>query len=324
MIGRLRQGDGGLAAAVLGAPVGVFHRRGESATGADEGAPGAAGPLSGPLPWVIAIMVALTVVAAAAGLTLRNVAGAARDDLADGITVQLLDPRPEARSAQGQAALAVLHRQRGVVSARLVAQAEVDRLIEPWLGTPGAGAEAVPVPGLIDVALDGPASAGRVGTIAAALHRAVPGARVDAQAGWLQPVFGAIRSLQWLALALIMLLGAALAAAVLLATRTALGNHRGTIEIVHMLGGTDAQIARIFQRAIGVDAALGAGAGLVLAVLVVVGLGRRFADLGAGLVTGGALGWFDWVLVLLVPVLAIALALITARLSVLGALRRML
>ena len=46
-------------------------------------------------------------------------------------------------------------------------------------------------------------------------------------------------------------------AAVWLAARNALGGNRDTIEIVHLLGGSDAQIARIFQRSILADAVIG-------------------------------------------------------------------
>jgi cell division transport system permease protein len=91
-----------------------------------------------------------------------------------------------------------------------------------------------------------------------------------------------------------------------------------------MLGGTDAQIARIVQRAIAVDAAVGGAIGLGLAVSVILFLGARFASLDAGLVQGGALGLADWSLLALIPVAGVALALLTARLSVLRALRRML
>ena len=93
-----------------------------------------------------------------------------------------------------------------------------------------------------------------------------------------------------LALALVGLLAAALTAVVLLAVRNALGINRDTIEIVHLLGGTDAQIARLFQRSIGIDAAGGGAVGLALGALVVLFLGRQFAGLGAGLVDSGALG----------------------------------
>jgi cell division transport system permease protein len=122
----------------------------------------------------------------------------------------------------------------------------------------------------------------------------------------------------------VLLLAAALAAAVLLAARSALGANRDTIEIVHLLGGTDAQIARVFQRAIGFDAAGGGAVGLALAVVVIISLGRRFAGLGAGMVSSGALIWSDWLLLALVPLLATLLAMVTARLTVMHALRKML
>ncbi|MBU6266815.1 MAG: cell division protein [Sphingomonadales bacterium] len=280
--------------------------------------------LSGPMPWVIAIMVAMTVIAAAAALALRNVALSASAELSGGITVQIVEAGPESRARQAGSALAALRAMPDVAAVRQVPQGEVDALIEPWLGTADDGGAAIPVPALLDVRIDGGASPARVAQLAQRLHRIAPAARVDAQTTWLKPVFGAIASLQWLALALIALLGAAMAAAVLLATRTALGNHRGTIEIVHMLGGTDIQIARIFQRAMGIDAAVGAAVGTAAGVAAVLVLGSRFGALSAGLVENGALGMMDWLLLALVPLAAVGLAMVTARQSVLGAIGRML
>jgi cell division transport system permease protein len=282
--------------------------------------------LSGPMPWVIAIMVALTVIAMAAGLTLRSMANSATAELEGGITVQIVEARPEIRQAEAAAAEEALGAMPGVVSLRLVPQDEVDALIEPWLG---AGVQdelgaAVPVPALIDVQLEGGVSDGRIADIRARLAAAAPSARVDAQSDWLKPVFNAIASLQWLAIALAALLAVALAAAVLLAARNALGTNRDTIEIVHLLGGTDSQIARVFQRSIGIDAIGGGVVGLAMALVVILFVGRRFAGLGAGMIDNGALGWSDWLLLALVPVTAAGLAMLTARLTVLHALRKML
>ncbi|MBS0255437.1 MAG: cell division protein [Proteobacteria bacterium] len=276
----------------------------------------------GPMPWVIAIMVAMSVVAAASGLAMRNIAQAARTDLAGGVTVQILEGRPELRARQAAAAAELLRQQPGVSNVHQVPQAEVDQLLAPWLG--GDVADGVPVPALIDATLDGTPDAARLATLGRVLHGVAPAARIDAQSAWLGPVFGAIASAQWLAAALIVALAAALAAVVLLATRTALGNHAETITIVHMLGGTDPQVARIFQRLIGIDAALGALAGFAGGLLAIMLLGRRVADLEAGLLAGGMLGWADWLALALVPLFATVLAIVTARLSVLGALRRML
>jgi cell division transport system permease protein len=282
--------------------------------------------LSGPMPWVIAIMVAMTAIAAAAGLALHNTAEAAAAELAGGVTVQIVEASPEKRAAQAKAAIARLGARTDVASVRLVPQAEIDTLIEPWLGNAvdEDGADAIPVPALIDVRLVGAVTAERVEDVQQAIAAVAPSGRVDAQSSWLKPVFNAIASLQWLAVALVILLATALAAAALLAARTALGTNRDTIEIVHLLGGTDAQIASVFQRSIGVDAAGGGVVGLALATVVILFLGRRFAGLGAGMVDGGALGLVDWLLLALIPLIAVLLAMVTARLTVLRSLAKML
>ncbi|MEZ5682923.1 MAG: cell division protein, partial [Novosphingobium sp.] len=86
----------------------------------------------------------------------------------------------------------------------------------------------------------------------------------------------------------------------------------------------DTQIARIFQRSIGYDASGGGAVGLALGLVVVLFLGRRFTGLGAGLVDAGALGWIDWLLLAMIPLAGVALAMLTARLTVIRTLGRML
>lgn len=281
--------------------------------------------LSGPMPWVIAIMIALTVVAAASGLALRNAAQTASADVEGGVTVQVVSAAPAERNRQALAALATLRGAPGVVSARVVPQEELNALVEPWLGTrPGDDVEALPIPALLDVRLSGHAAPDRIAALRARVARNAPAARVDAQAGWLTPVFSAIHALQWLAGGLIALLALATVAAVLLASRNALGNHRDTIEIVHMLGGTDNQIARIFQRSMAMDAAAGGIVGLLVGLIVVVLLGRQFAALGSGMTTSAGLLWSDWIVIAAIPLAGVALAVVTARVSVLRNLRRML
>ena len=232
---------------------------------------------------------------------------------------------PTERMRQSAAALAVLHKSPDVAEVQQVAQEELNTLVEPWLGTrPGDDVEALPIPALIDVRLRGPATPDRLAALRALVVPAAPSARVDAQAGWLAPVFAAIETLQWLAGGLIALLAFATISAVLLASRNALGNHRETIEIVHMLGGTDRQIARVFQRSMAFDAAAGGLAGLLLGLITIITLGRQFAGLGSGMVAGAVLRWPDWIAIAAIPLLGVALAVLTARLTVLAALRRML
>ncbi|AIT79889.1 cell division protein [Novosphingobium pentaromativorans US6-1] len=284
------------------------------------------GRMSGPMPWVIAIMVAMTAIALAAGLALGNAVSAARAEIEGGVTIQIVEPRADLRAKQAKRAVAAIKDLPGIAGLRLVPQTELDALIEPWLGTgiDDATGTAIPIPALIDVRLDRQATPARLAAMEQAVMPVAPSAKIDAQSNWLKPVFDAMVSLQLLAMVLVGLLALALAAAVLLAARSALGANRDTIEIVHLLGGTDAQVARVFQRSIGYDAAGGGAVGLVLAMVVIFALGRRFAGLGAGLVDNGALIWSDWLLLALVPLLATLLAMVTARLTVMHALRKML
>ena len=181
----------------------------------------------------------------------------------------------------------------------------------------------MPVHSLIDVRMAGALSPERLEAMRRQVRAVAPAAQIDAEAGWLQPVIAAINALRWLAGGLILLLSSALAAAVLLATRSALGQHRDTIEIVHLLGGTDNQVAQVFQRSTGVDAAAGGAVGFVLAVVVIEFFGGKFAGLGTGLAGGGSIQLVDWLLLLLIPLIGIGLAVLTARFSIMRALRRM-
>lgn len=281
--------------------------------------------LAGPMPWVIAIMIALTVIAAAAGLALSNVAAHARAEIAGGLTVQVVEAAPAERDRQAEVTVALLSNREDIASVRRVPDEELEALLEPWLGElAGEGDDAVPVPALIDARFKGPVTPQRLADLREVLAASVPAARIDAQASWLAPVFQAIASLQWLAIGLVVLLAATSAAAVWLAARSALGSNRETIEIVHLLGGTDRQIAQIFQRSIALDALVGGAVGLLLGLIAVFVLGRQFAALGSGMVAGGGLRVTDWALLGAIPLVGVMLAMFTARMTVLAALRRML
>jgi cell division transport system permease protein len=280
--------------------------------------------MGGPMLWVVAIMTALTVIAAAGGLALANLASEARAELSGGLTVQILEPEPEARNRAAETALAILANREDVASARRVSDQEIEELLAPWLGEGEELGELVPVPALIDARLHGPVTERRVDELRAQIEPRVPSVRIDAQSGWLQPVFEVIETLQWLAVGLVALLAATSTAAVFLASRSALGANRETIEIVHLLGGTDGQIARIFQNSIARDAILGGVAGLALGVTAVLLLARQFSGLDSGMVSGSELHPFDWAAIAAIPVIGLVLAILTARVTVFHALRQVL
>ncbi|MEP3422900.1 MAG: cell division protein [Erythrobacter sp.] len=281
----------------------------------------------GPIPWVIAILIALVIIAAAGGLSLRNLADNARADLSDAVTVQIVEADPQSRNAQATAAASALSSHPLVTSVRIVPEAELAELLEPWLGS-SAASEDVPIPALIDVELTRQASSAEIAQLQGALDDALEqlggAARIDAQSTWLKPVYDALAAMQYLALALIGLVAFATAAAVWLAARSAFFNHSDTVEIIHLLGGTDAQVTKIFQRSVLRDAAFGAIVGLVLGLGAVWLLGQQFAALDSGMIGGGGLGWIDWLIIACIPLGGVLLALITGRITIGFALRSML
>lgn len=277
---------------------------------------------TGAMTAVMAIMLFLTVLAAATALGTAAAARLLDRDLAGRLTVQIVDGDPVRRDASAARVLARLRASPAVARATAVNREDLARLMRPWLGSDGDD-PALPVPALIDVTLaDGGDAA--VAGIATAARAITPAARVDRHERWMSPVGALMRTVTLIALALVLLMASATAAVVMLAARAGLETHRATIEVMHMLGSTDVQVARLFQRRIAIDAAIGGAIGGVAAMGTVALVGMRLSALGSELLGGVTLGTGDWVVLALLPVAFVLLAAVSARVAVLRRLRRIL
>ncbi|WOK35198.1 cell division protein FtsX [Sphingomonas sp. C3-2] len=281
------------------------------------------GRLAGPMPWVIAIMMFLTALAAATGLGLGAAARTIGNDLSGKLTVQIVEANPDIRDAQAQAVERVLRGQADVTALRRVGEAEMAALLEPWLGEAGLLGEDLPVPALIDVSLrDGDDK--RVEAVEQAVRKVAPTARIDRHARWLEPIIALIGSLQWLAAALVGLMAAATASIVVLSARAALNTHRETIDVLHLMGATDLQITHLFQRRIALDALFGGLVGLIAAYAVILLLGDRVQAMGSDMLGAVSLSGIDRALILALPFAGALLATFAARVTVIKSLRKML
>ncbi|HEX8514429.1 MAG TPA: FtsX-like permease family protein [Allosphingosinicella sp.] len=278
------------------------------------------GRLAGPMPWVIAIMMFLTVLAAAAGLGLGGAAASLGAGLGNRVTVQILEPNPDRREAEASRAVARLRGLPEVEAVRRLEAAEMAELLEPWLGAGGLEGD-LPIPAMIDAQLIPGASAD---TLRPAVTEAAPSARIDDNGQWLAPLGRLISALEWLALGLVALMIGATGATVVLAARAALDTHRGTIEVLHLMGATDVQVARLFQRRIALDALFGGLVGFGAAALALVLIGQRIGALGSDLLGSANLPGTSWLALALLPVLGVGLAMLVARATILRALGRML
>jgi cell division transport system permease protein len=273
------------------------------------------GRLRGATPWVIAIMSFSIVIVAAAGLALANTAGLVARSTEHRYAIQV----PGGGGAL-HTVLRAVQAAPEVASSAAVPEREMRQTLARWLGPEAAASNNLPVPALINFDL-------RAGADVAAVERRVravsPRATLSSHGASLGPLLKSLRTLQWLALGLVLLLGTAAAAAVVLATRGALDTHSSTIQVMHGIGATDVQLTNLFQRKIAIDALLGSFAGGAAAalVLLVLATGASFA----GELTGGAgLGPRDFVILLALPLALTILATWVARAAVLSALRRTL
>ena len=110
--------------------------------------------LSGPTPWVIAILMMLTLLAAAAGVGLARSANAIGSAIAGRVTVQIVTANPVTRAEQAAALRRAAAAQPFVLSARAVGQEELQETLGQWFGSAEGDdpvLQSLPLPALIDI-----------------------------------------------------------------------------------------------------------------------------------------------------------------------------
>lgn len=269
------------------------------------------------LPWVLAVMVFLATLALAGALQLNGAVVLWQRGVADRLTVELPGDVTAARMA---AVLESLRGRAGVAAVTVLSQAEVAELLEPWLGR--VDLAALPVPRLVDVRidLDSPPDLAALRQDVAAIE---PGARVDDHKPWLDKLVTLGRSLQWLALVVVGLLALATVALVGFATRAGLAVHRDVVEVLHLIGAHDSYVARQFQRHTLILGVIGVIPGVLAAGLTLYGLELLAAQIDAPMLPPLALDASAWLALAVLPVAAVLMAMLAARITVLRILRQM-
>jgi cell division transport system permease protein len=285
-------------------------------------------PTSRFLPWLIAPMVFLCAVAVAGVFILNGLIGRWDRDVSGTLTVEIAAGAGEASESaevtrrRVEQAVQILKDTPGVANARPLSQAQLVNLLAPWLGNSELLNE-LPLPALIDVTIrpDGPLD---IGALAKKLAASVPGASLDDHRVWLARLIDLSRSIEWLAVGIVVLIGGVTSATVFYATRTGMAMHHEVIEVLHLIGAADDYIARQFaDRAFSLGLKGGLfGLALNLPVLGAIGVIAR--RLEGGFLADLSLPLLGWVAVLVLPLAAALLAMLTARATVHQALSRLL
>lgn len=275
----------------------------------------------GLLPWVIAVMMYLTALSAVGGIMLYGALGSWSGELQQRVTVQIIAAEDALREEQTDAAIELLSDIRGVASVQRLSDAEVNLLLEPWLGG-GNLVDDLPVPVLIDVELDARAPAS-LETLRDRLRNAAPNAVLDDHQQWLGQVKRLISVLVFTLAFILSLVLAATVAIVIFGTRSRLSMYDQTVEIMHLIGADDRQISREFEwRFLNQGLRGGAiGAFAALVTIFALSLSSGFGD--SAFLPNLTLDMPMLFLLLMVPPLAAVMTMLTARITVMKSLKRM-
>lgn len=281
--------------------------------------------------WVTGLMVFFMTLAFAVNIGLANVTKNWVSGLSGSITVELRAPATdkdddtatsEARKQVDKkvAALTAMGgKHEAIISARALEDAEVRKLIEPWLGS--AMPADLPLPVLVDMKIKPDAD---MAALKKDILKAAPGATVDTHDDTLEDVSTLVNTARVFVLLLsgvIMLLAVVAISGIV---RAKLAIHHPEVETLHLIGAHDEYIARQFRHHTLKGTLKGALCGVAAMIGTLYAIGQTTKSIDSAMLPDVALAPQEWALLVIAPVLiGTMIAHFTAQKTVLGALKRL-
>jgi cell division transport system permease protein len=266
-------------------------------------------------------MVYIACLAAGVAIALEQGAGHWRDRLALEMTVELPAPAGESEDERQErlaAAMEQIGATPGIESARLLDQAAIQELLRPWLED--VDRLEIPLPDLAAIALR-PGASIDLDDLKTRLAPVSPGARLEDHADFAERALGLLANLERAALGLLGAVLIASAGLIAFVALTGLSIHRRVVEILALFGADDAYVARQFQMQALRFGAPGAMLGAGLAALTLhFGLAWLASD--EGLALPGGLDGVQVLALIAIPIVTLAITIVTARVVVLVLLGR--
>ena len=279
------------------------------------------GTIGRPLQTVMAIMCYLAALSLGSALAVNRLSENWTSDLAEQITITIKSERGISVAQQVDDALAVLETTDGVVRARPASDGELQALLTPYLGS-NVDLGRLPVPKLIFVQID-PVNKPDFATLQSRLTEASPGVILDDHSRWNAQLESFATGLASVGFAVLALTAIATIATVIYATRAGLLANKDTIEVLHMVGAPDHFIAGEFQNHFWSLGLVAGFIGVLAAGVTYLGF-AALTDQSTSLLTPEFTpSPLEIIALLLIPVAASIVSMITARLTALNVIGKM-
>ncbi|MBA5778592.1 ABC transporter permease [Stappia sp. F7233] len=229
---------------------------------------------------VVAIMSFLACITVGAVSVIDEAANAWSGDLVREVTIQIRPAEGVDMQREIDKAIALAEGMPGVGSVRALSDGETRSLLEPWLGG-GLDLDTLPVPRLIEVAVDDP-DIFPVADLKVAVGREITGGSLDDHSAWTERLASMANAMVIGGIAILALVLWSMALSVIFATRAAMAGNKDVVEVLHFVGAEDTFIAREFQRHFLLLGLRGGIAGGVFACLVFLVLEFAFRE-GSGI-----------------------------------------
>ncbi|MDC1090587.1 hypothetical protein OAQ01_04090 [Emcibacteraceae bacterium] len=273
------------------------------------------------LPWAMAIMVYLSALFAAGSLVLHSGFDEWASSLQGRVTVQITGEEKSAIMSEALEIQDELRGTPGIKSVRILSDEEISALLEPWLGS-GNITDDLPVPVMIDLETSDDAYV-NLDALESHVRQYSENVYLDDHARWLSHFYNLANTIEYTAFSILIMILAASICIVIFGTKSSMAEHKKTIEIMHLMGAQDHMIAKAYQNRFMIYGIKGGLGGLVLTLLTIYILFILIQNISEGLVEIPSFPFLTLSSLLLFPFFFAFLTMLTARVTVLRELGRM-
>jgi len=278
------------------------------------------------IPWLVAIMVFLGILAISGASTFDSILKGWARSVTGTLTIQIppniADQNADVARIEIEKLLATLRTLPSVESVNVLSDADIDRLLAPWLGE-DIGSSGIPMPILLDVTLADDASQ-NLDNLRRKIQEVLPDTVIDDHRRWFEHLIALAEGLRILALFVSIVVTAALSFTIIYATRASLAEFRDIIAVFHFIGARDGYVAGQFAKRTFLAAGKGSTWGFVTGGVALFAIGWLANNVESGFLPEVALGVTFWLTLPMIGLIAATIAMVTAYLTVIGTLRNMM